>query len=90
MSSSDAVYYKYTNLSASAQIAVGQVRLGGIFCASSTSGTVKVWDSTAASGDICVNTFAVTAGTYYPIPALLKTGCYITIANTADITVMWL
>lgn len=81
--------YKFTNLSASGLINTGATHLGGIFCASSTSGTVKVWDNTAASGAVCVNTFAVAAGTYYKIPAALKNGLYITIANTADITVFY-
>lgn len=90
MSTNDAVYYRTTNISASALINSGKTVLGGIFCASSTSGTAKVWDNTAASGTVCVNTFTLVAGTYYPIPALLQNGCYITIANTADITVFWL
>lgn len=89
MSSSDAVYYKFVNLSASGLVQSGHTKLGGIFCASSTSGTAKVWNNTAASGDVCVNTFALTAGTYYNIPADMKNGCYITIANTADITVFY-
>jgi hypothetical protein len=90
MSTNDAVYYKTTNITASALIQTGVTKLGGIFCASSTSGTAKVWNNTAASGTVCVNTFTLVAGTYYPLPAVLNGGCYITIANTADITVFYL
>lgn len=90
MSQDDAIYYKFSNITASALIQTGPTKLGGIFCASTTSGTVKVWDSTAASGTVCVNTFALVAGTYYPLPADMKNGLYITIANTADITVFYI
>lgn len=90
MSQSDAVYYKFTNITASALIQTGPTKLGRIFCASSTAGTVKVWDSTAASGTVCVNTFSVTAGNGYELPADMKNGCYITVGGTADLTVFYL
>lgn len=90
MSTNDAVYYKYTNLSASAKISDTPVKLGGIFCASSSSGTIKVWDNTAASGAIVVNTFSIAAATWYPLPFILQNGCFITVGGTADITVAWL
>lgn len=90
MSANDAVNCKFNNITATALINTGPTRLVGVFCASSTSGTLKVWDSTAASGTVCVNTFALTAGTFYQIPAQLQTGLFLTIANTADITVFWL
>jgi hypothetical protein len=89
MSSSDAVYYKFTNLTASALIQEGHTKLGGIFCASSTAGTAKIWNNTAASGAVCVNTFTLVAGTYYSIPADMKNGCYITIGGTTDVTVFY-
>lgn len=93
MSTADAVYYKYTNLTASAPVTpVTEGRkLGGVFCASSTAGTLKIWDSaTAASGPVIVNTFTLVAGTYYPLPAIAKNGLYLTIGGTTDITVFWL
>lgn len=92
MSTQDAVIYKYTNLSASAAITpvAGPRRLGGVFCASSSAGTLKIWDNTAASGAVVVNTFSLVAGTYYPIPALLQNGLFLTIGGTTDITVFWL
>lgn len=90
MSQDDAIYYKYTNLTASALIKDGTTKLGGIFCASSTAGTAKIWDSTDASGKVCVNTFTLVAGTYYKIPADMQKGCYITIGGTTDITVFYI
>lgn len=77
----------FCNLSASGQVLNGPGRLLGILCASSSSGTAKVWDSLSAAGTVCVNTMSLTAGQFYPMPAYMKTGCYVTIAGTADITV---
>lgn len=90
MSTNDAVYYKYTELTASAKISDTPVKLGGIFCASSSSGTVKIWDNNAASGAVVVNTFNVSANTWYPLPFILQNGCFITIGGTTDLTVAWL
>lgn len=90
MSSSDAVFYKYTELSASGKISDYPVKLGGIFCASSSSGTVKIWDNNAASGAVVVNTFNIVANTWYSLPFNLMNGCFITVGGTADITVAWL
>lgn len=90
MSQDDAIYYKYKNITASTLIQEGSTKLGGIFCASSTAGTAKVWDNTAASGAVCVNTFTLVAGTYYKIPADMKLGCYITIGGTTDVTVFYI
>jgi hypothetical protein len=78
-----------TNLSASALVKTGEGDLLGVFCASSTSGTLKLWDNTSAAGKIIANTFTLAAGTFTPIPVHFQTGLYATIANTADITVMW-
>jgi hypothetical protein len=90
MSQDDAIYYKFTNTTASALIQSGPTKLGGIFCASSSAGTVKVWNNTAASGAVCVNTFSVAAATFYKIPADMQKGCYITVGGTADITVFYI
>ena len=78
----------YSNISSSAQISPIEGRLIGVFCASSASATLKLWDSTAASGSILVNTFTLYSGTWYPIPAKFGTGLYATITGTADITVI--
>jgi 4-hydroxybenzoate polyprenyltransferase len=80
----------YLNLSASGQVSATRGRLMGIFCASSTAGTAKVWDNTAGSGTVLVNTFSLVPGVYYPIPGKFLTGCYVTLGGTADITVFFL
>lgn len=74
------------NLSASGQVLSASGQLLGVFCASSSSGTLKLWDNTAGSGAVVVNTFSLTAGTFYPIPASLANGLYAELGGTADIT----
>lgn len=79
----------FVNLSASAQVKSGPGIIAGIFCASSSSGTCKVWAQTTAAVPVLVNTFSLTAGTWYPIPARFSAGLYVTIGGTADITVFY-
>jgi hypothetical protein len=79
----------YKNLSASGLVKDGPGALLGIFVASSSSGTVKVWDNSAGSGTVLVNATSVAAATFYPMPGRFNTGCYVTIGGTADITVFW-
>ena len=79
----------FENISASTLIYTGTGKMLGIFVASTSSGTIKVWDSTAASGTVVVNTFTPIAGTFYPIPANFTTGIYVTIAGTCDCTVFF-
>lgn len=78
-----------TNISSSQAISSGKGKLLGIFVASTSSGTIKVWDNTAASGTVIVNTFTPSAAAFYPIPAKYSTGLYVTLANTIDCTVFW-
>ena len=78
----------YSNITASAAVRSGRGRLLGIFVASaSATPTIKVWDNTAASGAVIVNTFVPIGGVFYPIPARFATGCYVTISGTVDCTV---
>lgn len=79
----------YTNLSASGLVKTGAGQLLGIFVASTSSGTIKVWDNTSAATTILVNTFTPTAPGFYSIPANFTTGLYITLANTIDCTIFY-
>lgn len=80
---------EYSNISTSTLIKTGDGHLIGIFVASSTSGTIKVWDNTSAATTIIVNTFSATAATWYPIPAHFKTGCFVTLGGTIDCTAIF-
>jgi hypothetical protein len=80
----------FTNTTASVLVRTGPAALLGVFvAAASATPTIKVWDNTSAAGSVVVNTFTPVAGTYYPIPARVGTGIYITISGTVDCTVFW-
>jgi len=61
--------------------------LCGIFVASSSSGTIKLWNNTAGSGAVLVNTFSAVAATWYPLPFNFSAGLYITVGGTIDYSV---
>lgn len=80
---------EYTNLSADTLIKTGEGHLVGIFVASSSGGTIKVWDNTSGATTVLVNTFTALAGTWYPLPFRFKVGCYVDVTGTIDCTVSW-
>lgn len=80
----------FSNISTSTLVKSGAGKLLGIFCASASSTpTIKVWDSTAASGTVVVNTFTPIPGNYHAIPADVANGIYVTISGTVDCTVFF-
>lgn len=58
----------------------------GVLVSASGSGTLTLYDNTAASGTQISNALAVTAGQYVPIPAALANGLHVTVGGTADVT----
>lgn len=80
---------QYNNISVSTLIRTGPGQLLGIFVASTSAGTIKVWDQSSAAAPILINTFTPVAATFYPIPACFVNGLFITIAGTVDCTVFW-
>ena len=79
---------RYTNLSASALVKTGEGDIIGIWVASTSAGTVKLWDNTSAATTILVNTSTLQTG-WNPMPFHFNTGLYCTIANTIDLTISW-
>jgi len=80
----------YSQISASALVKTGYGRVRGIFCSSSTGGTLTLYDDLVGATPLIVNTFALTASTYYKMADVaFGTGLYATIANTAQITVFY-
>lgn len=79
----------YVQTSASALIKTGAGRAKGIFVsAASATPTIKLWDNTAASGAVLIETFTPVAGAYYEIPnAEFATGLFLTIGGTVSCTV---
>lgn len=64
----------------------GPCSLIGLFCNSTSSGTIILYDNTAASGQVIVGILTPTAGNYYPMPASCANGIYATVANTLNVT----
>lgn len=80
--------YKQTAVSVLVKTGYGRVR--GVFCSSSTGGTLALYDSLTAVAPILVNTFALTASNFYDLgDVAFGTGLYATIANTTEITVFY-
>lgn len=79
----------YSNGTADALIKTGRGLLVGIFVASSTSCTIKLWDNTSAATTVLVNTFSASAATWYPLPFVFNTGLYLDVSGTCDVTVSY-
>jgi len=78
-----------TNLTASGLVKTGAGIVLGVYVASTSSGTFKLWDNTAGSGTVVVNTTTPAAGgVFIPIGAAFSTGLYCTIGSTIDLTVI--
>lgn len=82
--------FAYRQLSATANVKSSQGMLGGVFCSSSSGATVAIYDDAAAGTTTpIVQTFNLSAGTFYPLPAGFAAGCNVVIAGTAQITVFY-
>lgn len=77
------------NGSTSQLVRTGAGDVVGIFVASSSSGTIKLWDNTSAATTVLVNTFSAVAGQWYPLPFPFSTGLFITVAGTIDYTISY-
>lgn len=74
------------NLSASGAVSLGTGNLIGFYVNSTTSGTVVVRDG-GASGTAISGTITPSVG-FHPFPAAItsSSGCYLTLANTINVT----
>ena len=77
------------NATADTLLKTGGGDLVGIFVASSTSCTIKLWDNTSAATTVLVNTFSASAATWYPLPFRFNTGLYLDVSGTCDLTVSY-
>lgn len=84
---------KYLNGTTSQSVKTGQGTLFGIYVNSHTGGTIKLWDNTAGSGTVILNTITLAAGPQLiQLPAVgvsFYTGLYITVGGTIDYTVIY-
>ena len=81
---------QYGRLTASGVVKAESGLLVGFFVASGTP-TLKLQDNaTGATDPIILNTTAaLTAGTWYPLPALFVRGLYATLGGAGDITFIY-
>ena len=78
-------YYASAPITASGTIPAKELQ--GIFCSSSTAGTLVIYDGTTASGTLVVSVFTLVAGTFYRIPFRTLTGnLYFTVGGTTSFT----
>ncbi|MGH9697968.1 MAG: hypothetical protein ACRD52_00745 [Candidatus Acidiferrales bacterium] len=81
----------YTQLSATANVSSNPARLMGVFCSSSSAGTLTVYDSaTNTTINKIVDTFNLTASNFYRLPFQARAGLYVVIGGTASITLSYL
>lgn len=74
------------NITSDTLLKTGSGDLVGIFVASSTSCTIKLWDNTSAATTVAVDTFAASAATWYPLPFRFNTGLFLDVSGTCAMT----
>lgn len=78
-------------VSASGNVLSGDGIIGGVFCSSSTAGTLAIYDDAAAGTTTkIVDTFTLVAGTWYPLPFAVAKGINLVIGGTAQITLAYI
>lgn len=78
--------YTPTILAASGLVFTGPGCLAGFLC--TTAGTLLVYDAVTATNAI-TEAFDVAEGSFYNIPALMQTGCYMALGGGAKGTAFW-
>lgn len=74
------------NLTASGEILSAPGVLKGFFVNSTSSGTVRIADSTGSGAGYLGGVITPAAGQFYQYPAMVSNGCYITVTGTIDVT----
>lgn len=83
---------KYLNGTTSQAIKSAAGALYGIVVNSHTSGTLKLWDNTAGSGTVLLNTITFAAGPNFitfPTGVSFNTGLFATVGGTIDYTILY-
>ena len=86
------INYLYTNASSGISFKTGTGIVRGIFVSTIAVGpSMKVWDNTAASGAILVNTFVPVAATMYNFGGGIEftSGLFVTSSGTTEFTVFY-
>lgn len=79
----------YKNITATANIMPTDGCLLGVFCSTTSSGTIQFYDSaTTSTATPITGAITLTAGTWYYIPTTVLSGVYAVIGSTANVTVI--
>lgn len=76
----------YKNVTATGAIKTGFGRLRGMYVNSTSAGTVKLWDSTAASGAVINETITPAIGYHDLGNVSFTNGLFATIGGTINVT----
>lgn len=80
----------YLNTTASGQIKGSTGKLYGFYVNSTSSGTIKLWDNTSASGAVILNTVTPAAGPHmFSEPITFQTGLFLTVGGTINVTFIY-
>ncbi len=77
---------QYKNMTASGQVKTIRGILKGMYVNSTSSGTIKIYDSLSATGAVMNNTITPAVGYHSLGDAAFSIGCYVTIGGTLDVT----
>lgn len=78
------------NKSSTGKITEGQGECFGIMVASSSSLTLKVWDSVDGTGNVLLNTTApITAPFFIPLIGNFSNGLFVTVGGSGNFSVMY-
>ena len=83
---------KYLNGTTSQVIKAAAGTLYGIVVNSHTVGTIKLWDNTAGSGTVILNTTTLITGPgvyNFPMGISFNTGLFATVGGTIDYTILY-
>ena len=73
-------------VTASGTVITGPCRIAGFYVSSTSSGTLVLYDNTAASGTQISGTITPAAGLFHPFPVDVQNGLYATVGGTIDVT----
>lgn len=76
----------YKNITSSTLIKTGQGILCGMYVNSTSTGTIKFWDNTTATGTVINETITPAIGYHNLGNVAFTTGLFATIANTLNVT----
>jgi len=79
-------------ISGSQLLVTGSGVVHGFIVNSHSAGTLKLWDNTAASGEVLMNTFTFTAGSNvqtFPAPIRFDTGLYASMTVDESVTIVY-